>query len=337
MDSKYKVLIIGAAWVGDMVMSQTLFKRLARQYGDRLELDVFANSWAAGLLERMPEVNQVIPNPFLHGKLALLKRVRVGLQLRYKHYDQVFLLPNSLKSAVIPFFAGIKRRTGFVGESRYILLNNIYKLDKDKLPLMIDRFCALANNGKKPEQIDYPHLTVDPQNQELVLNKLGLDLNTNLVAFCPAAEYGPSKRWLPEHFAKLADMLTEQGYKIVIMGSNKDIEISQTIIDLAVNKNALINSCGKTSLVDTVDLLAKMKYVVTNDSGLMHIAAAVGSKIVALYGSTSPAFTPPLTGSAKILQIKLDCSPCFERTCRFNHYNCMRFIKPESVFQQIIS
>ena len=151
---QYKVLIIGPAWVGDMVMAQTLFKLLKSQHGESLLLEVFANSWASGLLSRMAEVNQVIDNPFGHGKFELFKRIKVGLELRKKQYDQVFVLPNSIKSVIIPFFAKIKRRTGFVGESRYGFLNDIYKLDKAKLPLMIDRFCAIANGGEKPQHID---------------------------------------------------------------------------------------------------------------------------------------------------------------------------------------
>lgn len=332
---QYKVLIIGPAWVGDMVMAQTLFKLLKSQHGESLILDVFANDWASGLLSRMAEVNQVIPNPFGHGKFELLKRIKVGLELRKNHYDQVFVLPNSIKSAITPFFAKIKRRTGFIGESRYGLLNDIYKLDKIKLPLMIDRFCAIANKGEKPQHIDYPELSSDRGKQLLILNKLGIRPDKPIIAFCPAAEYGPAKRWLPEHFAKLADMLADKNCQMVIMGSNKDTEISNKIINQALHKEQIFDLCGKTNLTEAIDVLAASQHVVTNDSGLMHIACAVGSNVIALYGSSSPNFTPPLSKHAQLLQIKLECSPCFQRTCRFGHYNCLRFITPEMVFSRI--
>lgn len=359
--------MIAPAWVGDLVMSQTLFKLLRDKYGNALILDVFASGFLAGLIARMPEVNEIIVNPFLHGKFELMKRIRVGLNLRSKHYDEVFILPNSFKSAITPFFAGIKRRTAFVGEFRYALLNNIYKLDKEKLPLMIDRFCALANNGNKVAAIKWPELTVNLANQKKILEKFQLNPNKPIIAFCPAAEYGPAKRWPTNHFAKLANLLLERGYQIMILGSNKDTEISKEIIKLAnkpsddvlhhndytpresikavglgarfttvKNSLAIFDLCGKTVLADTIDLLAGSSYVVTNDSGLMHIACAVQSQVIAVYGSTSPGFTPPLNDKAQILQIKLECSPCFQRTCRFGHYNCLKYITPEMVLAQII-
>src|SRR5579863_779474 len=327
MTNKYKVLIIAPAWVGDMVMSQTLFKLLKIRYGDGLVLHVFANDWARDILLRMPEVDNVINNPFAHGKLLLLQRIKLGLKFRHEKYDQVFVLPNSLKSAITPLFSGIKRRTGFVGEARYMLLNDIYWLNRHKLPRMIDRFCALENNGNKPHDIPYPELIVDEENQKILANKLNIDLAKPLIAFCPAAEFGPAKRWFPEHFAHLANMLIKDGYQVIILGSNKDTAISDEIINLAKTKT-IINDCGKTGLVDAVDLLGLAEYVVTNDTGLMHIACAVGSSVIAVYGSSSPHFTPPLSDRATILQTSLDCQPCFARTCRFGHYNCLRFITP---------
>lgn len=334
MINKYKVLIVAPAWVGDMVMSQTLFKLLKHRYGERLILHVFANDWARDILLRMPEVDNVINNPFAHGKLALLQRIKLGLKFRHEKYDQVFVLPNSLKSAITPLFSGIKQRTGFIGESRYILLNDIYRLNRHKLPLMIDRFCALENNGNKPQNIPYPELTINIENQKILADKLNIDLTKPLIAFCPAAEFGPAKRWFPEHFANLADMLVKDGYQVIILGSNKDTAISREIIDLAKNKG-IIDACGKTGLVDAVDLLGLARYVVTNDSGLMHIACAVGSDVIAIYGSSSPHFTPPLSDKARLLQTSLDCQPCFARICRFGHYNCLRFITPDMVYQKI--
>jgi heptosyltransferase-2 len=336
MTDKYKVLIIAPAWVGDMVMSQTLFKLLKLKYGECLVLDVFANDWAKDILRRMTEVDNVISNPFVHGKLALIQRIKLGLKFRHEKYDQVFVLPNSLKSAITPLFSGIKKRTGFVGESRYFLLNDIYRLNRHKLPRMIDRFCALDNNGNLPQNIPNPSLIIDKDNQQKLANKLGIDTNKPLLAFCPAAEFGPAKRWFPQHFAQLADILSKDGYQIVILGSSKDTSISGEIIHQARTKT-IIDACGKTNLVDAVDLLGLAKYVVTNDSGLMHIASAVNTNIIAIYGSSSPHFTPPLSAQATIIQIPLDCSPCFARTCRFGHYNCLRFITPYMVYETITS
>lgn len=332
---KYKVLIIAPAWVGDMVMSQTLFKQLYQQYQEQLELDVLVSSWASGLVLRMPEVHQILENPFTHGKLDLIKRIQLGLKLRAKRYDQVFLLANSFKSAITPFFAGIKRRTGFVGEGRYGLLNEIYPLNKQQLPLMIDRFCALANAGQKPLTIEWPKLTIDHTNQQQLLHKFNLASDQPVIAFCPAAEYGPAKRWPVEHFAKLADLLIKDGFKVLVLGSAKDTRISQKIVELVKDKSGIVDVCGQTRLIDAIDLLAKADHVVTNDSGLMHIACAVGSQVIAVYGSSSPDFTPPLSSTAQILALSLNCSPCFARTCRFDHYHCLKFITPEMVLARI--
>ncbi len=329
----YKILIVAPAWVGDTVMSQTLFKLLKTKYGDNLILDIFANQWASGLLSRMPEISSVIINPFGHGKLELIKRIKVGISLRHKEYNEVIVLPNSIKSAIVPFFARISLRTGFVGEGRYLLLNQVYKLDKTKLPLMIDRFCALGNNGKKPDLMQWPELTRDNENQKRLIDKFSIDSTKTIIAFCPAAEYGPAKRWFPEHFAALADKL--DNCEIIILGSHKDVEISDKIMQLAKNKAHLHDICGKTNLLDAIDLLAAAKSVVTNDSGLMHIACAVGTSVIALFGSSSPSFTPPLSKNAQIIQVDLECSPCFQRACRFGHYNCLKFITPEMVIKQM--
>ncbi len=335
MQNPYKILIVGVAWVGDMVMSQTLFKLLKLQHGDTLQLDVLANEWASDILSRMPEVNNIILNPLKHGEFGLLKRIKLGVQLRKEHYNQVFILPNSFKSAIIPLFASIKTRTGFIGEMRFGLINDIYKLNKLTLPLMIDRFCALANNGNKPENIIFPKLNINVGNQQLLFNKFKIDTNKPIISFCPAAEYGQAKRWPPVHFAVLANKLTNLGYQILIFGSTKDTNIAQQILDLCTSTKNIIDLCGKTNIADVVDLLAKSQYVISNDSGLMHIACAVGAQVIAIYGASSPNFTPPLSNNAQVVQLNLSCSPCFERTCKFGHYHCLTQITPATILTKI--
>lgn len=334
MTTPYKILIIAPAWVGDLVMSQTLFKLLQKKYQNNVTIDVFATKFLHSIIARMPEISNILDNPFLHKELKLLERIKLGRRLRKNCYDEVIVLPNSLKSAIVPFFAGIKKRTGFIGESRYVLLNNYFKLDKIILPLMIDRFCALSNNGNKVDSIEFPLLKLDLQNQEKLINKFNLVKDKITIAFCPAAEYGEAKRWPPEYFANLADLFPLDNYQIIILGGPKDITISTAICANAVHP--IIDLCGKTSLADTVDLLAFAKYTITNDSGLMHVAASVQSKIFAIYGSTSASFTPPLSNNAKIININLECSPCFARTCMFGHYNCLKLITPEIILAKYL-
>mgnify|MGYP003461676874 FL=1 len=335
MSAAYKILIVAPSWVGDMVMSQTLLKLLKLKHGTNCQIDVLVNSWALDVVKRMPEVNQVHVNPFGHGEFGLIKRIKLGFSLRSEHYDQCFVLPNSLKSALVPFFAGIQKRTGFVGEMRYGLLNDSYKLDKLALPLMIERFCALANAGQKPDAIEFPSFSVDTQNQTKVLKRLDLNLLKPVVCLCPAAEYGPAKRWPTAHFAKLANLLQVQNYQVWIMGSAKDQSIAEEIVQQASINADLHNLCGRTNLVEVIDLLATAAAVVSNDSGLMHVACALNVPVIAIYGSSSPSFTPPLSKQAVIQKIALECAPCFARTCKFGHYNCLQGISPEVIFQQI--
>ena len=336
MSKAYKILVVAPAWVGDMVMSQTLLKVLKQQHGTNCQIDILVNDWARDVVKRMPEVTQVFSNPFKHGEFGLAKRFRLGRNLAKEQYDQCFVLPNSFKSALVPFFAGIAKRTGFVGEMRYGVLNNSYKLDKLALPLMIDRFCALANAGHKLAPIEYPSFVIDQNNQAKIIQNLSLDLTKPVICFCPAAEYGPAKRWPTSHFAKLADLLQSRGYQIWVMGSAKDEVIAAEVVAQAEIKSAIHNLCGRTNLVEVIDLLACAHTVVSNDSGLMHVACAVDVPVIAIYGSSSAGFTPPLSAKAQIVNLQLKCSPCFARTCKFGHYDCLQKILPENIFELII-
>lgn len=335
MNSKYKILIIAPGWVGDVIMSQALFKILRKQHQDKLQLDVMAPKWAHSILERMEEVNHVIASPFKSGSLSLWLRIKLGLNLRKAHYNQAIILPNSFKSALVPFIALIKKRTGFKGESRYILINDIYKLDKNKLPLMVERFCALALRGEKPKEVDYPILSVNKDNQARLVTKFKINLERQLIIFCPGAAYGKSKQWLPENFSQLADMLSIEAYQVLILGSSGDKSVGSAICNKA-SVAQIIDTCGMTDLADTVDLLNLSSVVVSNDSGLMHVACASAAKVIALYGSSSPDFTPPLSKTSDTIKVTLECSPCFKRTCRFNHYNCLKLITVPMVYEKLL-
>ncbi len=326
-------------------MVQPLIALLKQKYPSSLELDIFAPSWVAPVFKRMAHVNEVILNPFPHGVLALHERRQFGKKLRDKHYHQAIVLPNSLKSALLPFWAKIPKRTGFVGEMRYFLLNDLRKLDQEAMPLLIERFSSLGCHAKEflPRPVPYPRLIVDYASQITTLKKLNLTVieknHGKVVAFCPGAEYGEAKRWPVEHFAQLATKLIQDNREVWILGSAKDDGIGQAIIKYLPpdikRQQKCINLCGKTDLVQAIDLLASANIVVTNDSGLMHIAAAVGTPLVALFGSSSPLYTPPLAARAQIASLHLSCSPCFKRTCPLKHFDCMMKLTPENVFAKI--
>ena len=328
----HKILIISPSWIGDCVMTQPLFRRL-RELNPNCTIDVFAPKWSQAVFERMPEVNEILDNPFGHGALRLRERWNIGRMLGQRGYDQVIVLPGSLKAGLIAWATGIKKRTGYVGESRYLLLNDIRQLDKNALPLMVDRYTALAHDSQAAfnGQSSQPSFMIQAASQQAALEKHQLNRDKPIVAFCPGAEYGSAKRWLPEHFAATAQYYVQEGYQIWLFGSQKDFDIAENIVQLS--DNLCVNLCGKTSLAEAIDLLSLADLVVCNDSGLMHVAAAVGCELVAVYGSSSPEHTPPLSDKAKIATLNLDCSPCFKRECPLGHTNCLKDLLPERVIE----
>ena len=331
-----QILVVGPSWVGDMVMAQSLFMTLKQIYPDA-DIDVLAPAWSEPILERMPEVRSTIIQPIGHGEFGLLSRYRLGKKLRQKSYDLAVVLPRSFKSALVPYFAHIPNRVSYKGEMRYGLLNDIRPLDKSVLQQTVQRFVALgvSQNSKLPPAIPEPRLSVDKDNQQRLLEELELSLDRPVVGFMPGAEYGPAKRWPEANFASVADYLTNNGYQVWLMGSDKDRIFADTIQQVA--KQPLVNLCGKTKLKDVVDLMAAMQFAVTNDSGLMHVAAAVGCKLIAIYGSSTPEYTPPLTSQATILYEGLSCSPCFKRECPLGHTQCLTLITADKVITAIKS
>jgi heptosyltransferase-2 len=329
-----KILVIGPSWVGDCMLMQPMLMRLKQRYPDCL-IDVLAPIWTMSLLRAMPEVNAAIVNPFPHGALLLKERYKLGMQLRAANYDQAIVLANSLKSALVPFFANIPLRTGFIGEMRYGLLNDARKLDKTVLPLMVERFAQLAEaRGESiPRPLANPKLSISAEQRDATLAKLGLMLNLPIAIFCPGAEYGPAKRWPVAYFAETAQRLHQQGYAVWLIGSAKDREVAETIV--ALGNSATRNLCGSTDLNDAIALLSCAQLVISNDSGLMHLAAALDRPMLALFGSSSPQFTPPLSSEAMVVKLDIKCSPCFKRVCPLGHFNCMNHLTPDRVWEKI--
>ena len=325
-----KILVLSPSWIGDCVMTQPMLRRLSELHPDCV-IDVFAPKWSQAVYRRMDEVNEILDNPFGHGALQLRERWRVGRMLGKRGYDQVIATAGSLKMGFLAFATGIRQRTGYVGEQRYGLLNDIRKLDKAALPLMVDRYTALAHESQAAfnGQSSQPSFTISAASQAAALAAHGLDLDKPVIAFCHGAEYGVAKRWLPRHFAATAQHYAQRGYQIWLFGSHKDFDLGEEINRFS--GCLCTNLCGKTSLDEAIDLLACADTVFCNDSGLMHLAAAVGCKLVAIYGSSSPEHTPPLSDKAKIATLNLDCSPCFKRECPLGHFDCMTKLLPEKV------
>ncbi|WP_099608986.1 lipopolysaccharide heptosyltransferase II [Vibrio coralliilyticus] len=336
-----KILIIGPSWVGDMVMSQSLYTILKNKYPD-CELDVLAPAWCKPILERMPEVHQAIEMPIGHGDFNLFGRRAIGYELRKNNYSHAFILPNSAKSALIPWFAGIPIRTGWKGEFRYGLLTDL-RPDRRVFQYMVERYAALASTSKKMlEEVKLancpkPCLTVDTTSQLAARQKLGLDLRLPIVGLCPGAEFGPAKRWPDHYYAELAKYLINKGQQVWLFGSAKDRQVTEKIKSALTQEQQqyCFNLAGETSLIEAVDLLAACHIVVSNDSGLMHVSAAVGCNIVAIYGSSSPKYTPPLTDNLEMVHTDIDCRPCFKRECPLGHQDCLNKLMPPQVISAV--
>lgn len=331
VDAK-RVLVISPAWVGDMVMAQVLFKRLKLQ--GVAHLAVLAPKWTLAVAKRMREVDELILGDFAHGQSALSARCQLGKSLKGR-FDTAIVLPRSLKSALIPFFARIPRRIGYVGEMRYGLLTEPRRLDKERLPKTIDRFAYLGG-----EQLSELPPLANPTLQQDVINQLRLQqqfqLRQPLLALCPGAEYGPSKQWDLQGVAEVANKATMAGFNVVALGSPKDAEAIANIQQVAPQVQGL---AGKTAIVDAIDILAMARAVLTNDSGLMHVAAAVGVPVFAVYGSTTPKMTPPLTEKGVLFADEnLACRPCFQRNCPKSgeaFMACMKATTADAVWQAI--
>jgi heptosyltransferase-2 len=335
--SNRSVLVAGPSWVGDMVMAQSLFKTLVCG-GDSVAVDVVAPTWSAPLLARMPEVRCAIALDAMHGELALRKRASLGRSLRSSGYSQAIVLPRSLKSALVPFFAAIPRRTGFRGEWRYGLINDMRPLDRGVLDQTVKRFVALGieRGGDAEHALPEPKLDVDDDNLDSLMARFSLGRDKPVIGMMPGAEYGSAKRWPVERFTALAARLADAGMQIWLLGSDKERQIGESIRHGSASAE-VHNLCGRTALADAVDLLSVARVAVTNDSGLMHVAAAVGAHVIALYGSSSPAFTPPLTASKSIFFESLGCSPCFQRDCPLGHLQCLRAIGVDAVEQAVLA
>ena len=333
-----KILVVGPSWVGDSVMAQTLYKRIKKELPSS-QIDVMSPHWSLALLERMPEVCKKIVSPFSHGETKLFERYKLGQGLKKENYDRAIILTNSLKSSLIPYFARIGVRTGWLGEFRYGLINDIRSSKKLKKSLMVEKFAALSlyEENYSIENLTFPELEINFANQRNFLEEFSLDYSKNTMAICPGAEFGPSKRWPAEYYAEIAKFYVNKGWNVLCIGSKNDEDIGIEIGSLnnLRSNESFINLIGKTSLQDAIDILAFTEKVVTNDSGLMHIAAAVKTPLVALYGPSSPEYTPPLISKKKILRKTQGYEKVRYGSNEKGYHQSLLDIKPEEVLDAL--
>jgi len=328
-----RILIVAPSWVGDAILTEPLVGLLRDPFEDPV-VDVLVPPWCAPVYARMRGIRRIIETPFSHGKFDIAARKRLGIELRGEGYTHAFVLPNSWKSALVPFFARVPKRVGYTGEARWGLLTDARRIDKRMYPRLVDRFAALAvPPGGLVPMPPSPGLLPDVRNRADAMRALRLKTDRPVVIMCPGAEYGPAKRWPPNQFAELAAMFLRDGLQVWIIGSPNDRMATDAVLNsLGENVHKVRDLTGRTDLGTAIDILSAASLVVSNDSGLMHAAAAVGVPLVALFGSSSPAYTPPLSPTAQIARIDISCSPCFKRECPLGHFKCMRELKPPIVY-----
>jgi len=333
-----RTLIVAPNWIGDAVMTQPLLALLrAQQPGG--QLDALCPPHIAPVYRAMPEVDSVIESPNVHGRLDLAGRWRLGRSLRAAGYERALVLPNSAKSALVPWFAGIPLRIGYRAEARALLLNRLHddRRRGDERPPMVEHYARLAfEPGRAPQgALPDPRLRIDPALARSARERLALPAEAPLFALCPGAEYGPAKRWPARHFAGLAELLSAEwpDAAVAVLGGPKDRPVGDEIA--ALSRSPVRNLCGDTSLAEAMALLSAAAGVASNDSGLMHVAAAFDRPMVALFGSSDPRHTPPRSQRARVAWLHLDCSPCFQRECPLGHLDCLNRIEPAQALRAL--
>ena len=319
-----RILIVAPNWIGDALMAQPAIGRLRAQLRARQAdgaVDALAPPWVAPVLRRMPEIDEVIEADLRHGELQLGARWRLGRRLRRRGYAEAYVLPNTFKSALAPFFAGIPVRVGFRGEARYGLLNRVLEAGPEREPTAWRYARLAALQGREPD-LPLPDPSLHFQKEEISATAERFGIASPYTVLCPGAEYGPAKRW--PYFRELAARV---GARVVLLGSPGDREGNEDLPGT--------NLIGRTTLDEAIDLIAGARAVVTNDSGLMHVAAATGTPLVALFGSSSPEHTPPLSAAARVVWLRAECSPCYARVCPLGHFKCMRELTVERVLEEL--
>ena len=340
-DGVVRTLVISPNWIGDAVMAQPLLQLLKAAHPER-PIDVLAPPPVAPVWRQMAEVDEVMVTPFRHGALQLKERWRYARALRQRGYADAYVLPNTLKFALIPWLAGIARRVGYKGESRYGLINVMHHDDVPPRP-MVPFYAALALAPVAPlpqaqrSAVPRPRLVAGAEQIAAACAKAGLDAGRPLVAFAPGAEFGTAKRWPPGHFGALARAIlaARPDAQVALLGSPKDRETCDEVLQAAGAASAVFNLAGAASLAEAVALIAHAGAVVSNDSGLLHVASALNRPVIAIYGPTDPGHAPPFADVAASISLRLECAPCKQRECPLGHHDCMQKIAPQQVWQTL--
>lgn len=330
--ARRRILVVGPSWIGDMVMAQSLFMLLRARLPDA-RIDVLAPRATGQLTARMPEVDTALDMPIGHREFALPTRRRVAGELRERGYAQAIVLQRSAKAALVPWLAGIDQRTGYRGELRYGLINDVRTLDKRRYPRKVEHYAllGLAREGDALGELALPKLAVDAERRDALISEHGLERARPAIGFAPGAAFGGAKQWPASHFARLAAALDQRGIATWVFGSAADRALCDQIAAAAPRHG--VNLCERTSLLDIADIASLTEAFVGNDTGVLHLAAATAPRVLGIYGSTDPDYAPPLAPAQARFWLGLACAPCRQRECPLGHTACMRDIPVADVLR----
>jgi len=322
------ILIVPYMWIGDFVRCHSVVKLLNARFPDR-PVDMLATTLCAPLADYMPGLRRAVIADLPRRRLSLAQQFVLARRLKREEYGAALVMPRTWKAALAPFFAGIPRRTGFFGEARFFLLNDL-RFGERALPRMVDRCAALAlpAGAELPSAWPLPELSVTRAEVGSWRNKRGLaDDGRPVVAFAPGA-VGPSKRWPSAAYAELCRRLTAEGLSVWVLGGPDEKALAADIV-----ADTPARDLTGRDLRDAILALAAAAVAVSNDSGLLHVAAALGTPSIGIFGPTSPWHWAPLNPLAATIETatELPCRPCHKPVCRLVHHRCMRDIPPEAV------
>jgi len=336
-----RILVIAPHWIGDAVMSLPLISLIHTKFPN-FNIDVLCTPWVSPIYRACPDVKTIMERDFEHGALQWGLRQATAQELKKQGYEMAFVLPNSLKSALIPWLARIPKRIGYQGEFRFGLINlSLPNPSRQARTPMMEHYAKLLGSvpGQKNDlhNLPLPKLKIDRTLQQWAVGKIDQIGGGPVYVFAPGAEYGPAKRWPTNHFAQLANQILEANpdAKIIVLGSQADHTLGQAILEGAHPSNRIHNWCGAIRLDQSMALIAQCASLISNDSGLMHIGAALSIPQIAIFGSSNPKHTPPLSSKAQVIWLGLDCSPCYQRTCPLGHLNCLNQIDSARVYSML--
>lgn len=328
-----KILIVAPAWLGDAIMAHSLVQILKNRYPDA-HMDVLAPKSTLMITELMPEFSRRILMPDGHGDFSLFARFKLARELKREAYDLVYVLPNTWKSALVPFLARIPCRVGWLGEKRYGLLTRYLK-EPARYRRMVQRYAALGfleGDFKQDGTYPFPKMSIPQDLRISTIAKFNLNFDRPRLLLSPGAAFGPAKRWPIEYFKTVARHFIQKGVDVWVIGGPQEAAFGEVLEEVP----GVVNFCGKTTLLEMAALIDLSDRVLTNDSGPMHVAAALNKPMVAIFGSSSTEFTPPLSERAKIIErFDLECRPCFQRVCPLIHLNCLKGITSEQVIKAL--